>query len=243
MKESTLEEIREEYNRIKTEKETLLSYRNELKKLANDKNVKRFLELSKLVDQDYVGPSEETIIRNAYNGFPDAFGNQNRNSNYIMVFMGSYIENDSNEQKDDYVTYERDPETSYKSFIDLETEEWTNIDRDKCLEFENEHLTLYLPISEYTEKEYYHKYIELHKWFRTQLIHRSQSDVIKELQEKYEKKYKNLYPYFQKIDTIANLPIEDYIKTHPADGFIENHCLDQEELMRVKLYRKQKSGK
>ena len=31
----------------------------------------------------------------------------------IMVFMGSYIKNDSN----DYLTYERDPDTSYKIYI------------------------------------------------------------------------------------------------------------------------------
>lgn len=35
----------------------------------------------------------------------------------------------------------------------------------------------------------------------------------------------NIYTYFQRIDIIANLPIEDYVKTHPANGFIENYCL------------------
>ena len=157
-----------------------------------------------------------------------------------MIFMGSYIKNDSGEQNDDYITYERDPDTSYRSYMDLETTECYNIDKDKCLEFETEYLTLYLPISEYTEDEYYKKYIELQKWFRTQLIHNSQSEVIKVLQEKYEKKYKKIYPYFQRIDTIANLSIENYVKKHPSDGFIENYCLSQEQFMRVKLYRKQK---
>ena len=175
----------------------------------------------------------------AYQAVPEVFEEHTINSNYIMVFMGSYIKKSSEEQEDDYMTYERDPDTSYKSYMDLETTEWYNIDKDKCLEFEKEYLTVYLPISEYTEEEYYKKYIKLKKWFRTQLIHRSQSDVIKELQEKYEIKYKNLYPYFHRIDTITDLPIEEYVKRHPADGFVENYCLSNEEHMRVKLYRKQ----
>ena len=155
----------------------------------------------------------------------------------IMVFMGSYIKNNSS----DYLTYERDPDTSYKIYIDLETMNLYIIDKEKCLEFENKFITLYLPISEYTIDEYYQKYIELQNWFKIQLMYRSQSDVIKELQEKYEKKYKNIYPYFQRIDTLIDLSIEDYVKTHPTDGFIENYCLSQEESMRVRLYRKQKN--
>ena len=45
--------------------------------------------------------------------------------------------------------------------------------------------------------------------------------------------------YFYKIDTITDLPINEYVNRYPADGFIENYCLSSEELMRVKLYRKQ----
>ena len=186
MKESALKEVREEYNRIKKEKETFLSYKNELLELKKDEKVKRFIELSELVNKDYLGPSEETMIMRAYQGVPEAFGEQTINSNQIMIFMGSYIKSDSK----DFITYEEDKYASYKSYMDLETTEQYNIDKDKCLEFENEYLTLYLPVSEYTAKEYYKKYIELQKWFRTQLIHRSQKDVIRELQGKYERKYK-----------------------------------------------------
>ena len=208
-------------------------------KLSNNEKVKRFIELSGLVDKDYVGPSEETMIRMAYEGVPEAFGEQNINSNHIMIFMGSYIKNDSGEQNDDYMTYERDPDTSYRLYMDLETTECYNIDKDECLEFETEYLTLYLPISEYTAKEYYKKYIELQKWFRTQLIHRSQYDVIRGLQKKYERKSKKIYAYFQRIDKIANMSIEEYVKMYPAYGF--NYCLSKEEAMRVELYRKQKN--
>ncbi len=208
MKESGLKNVRNKYNRIKNEQETLKSYKNELEELAKDVKVKRFVE--------------HTI-----------------NSNFIMVFMGSYIKKSSENQNDSYITYERDPDVSYRLYMDLETTECYKIDKNKCLEFETEHLTLYLPISEYTEEEYYKKYSELQKWFRAQLIYRSQSDIIKELQEKYEIKHKKIYPYFYKIDTITDLPINEYVNRYPADGFIENYCLSSEELMRVKLYRKQ----
>ncbi len=243
MKQSALNEVRNEYNKIKNEKETLISYKNELIELTNHEKVKRFLELSQLVDEDYIGPSEETMIMMAYQGVPEAFEGKTINSNRIMVYMGSYIQKGFREQNEDYMTYERDPNTSYKSYMDLETTEWYNIDKDKCLEFETEYLTLYLPISEYTSEEYYKKYIELQKWFKIQLIHRSQPDVIKELQEKYEREYKNIYPFFFFFFTIADLPIEEYVKKHHEEGFIENFCLSKEEQMRVKLYRKQLNEK
>lgn len=239
MKESELNKVRNEYNKIIKEKETLISYKNELIELTNNEQVKRFLELEELVDEDYLGPSEETMIMKAYQEVPGAFGNQTINSNHIMVYMGNYIKKGLRKQNEDYMTYERNPDTSYKSYMDLETTEWYNIDKDKFLEFETEYLTLYLPISEYTEEEYYKKYTELQKWFKIQLIHRSQLDVIKELQEKYEREYKNKYPLFQRIDTIADLPIEEYVKKHHEEGFIENFCLSKDEHMRVKLYRKQ----
>lgn len=178
-----------------------------------------------------------------YQEISESFEEKNVNSNNIMVYMGSYIANHSEEENNDYITYESDPDTSYKLYMDLETMECYKIDKDTCLEFELKYLTLYLPVSEYTADEYYKKYFELQQWFNEQLIHRSQSDVIKEIQEKYERKYKKLYPSFHRIDMITGLPIEGYVQTHSADGFIENYCLSDEEYKRVRLYRKQRTEK
>lgn len=186
--------------------------------------------------------STGTMIMSTGQGISGAFEEQNISSNHIMVYMGSYIINQSKEDND-FITYERDPNTSYKSYMDLETTECFMVDKDKCLEFEIKYLVLYLHILEYSVVEYYKKYCELQKWYKEQLMHRSQPEVIKEMQETYERKYKALYPSFYKIDSIANLPIENYVKTHPADGFIENFCLSPEEYMRVKLYRKQRIEK
>lgn len=244
MKETIIQEVREKYYRAKKEKETLLSYKEELSTLLEDKNVQRFMELSKLVNCSYQGPSEETLITQSYQEVPEAFGKQNTDSNHVMVFMGSYLKNSSNPGRcSDEITYEQDPNTSYKIYMDLETEDCYTIKKDECLAFERKYLTLYLPICEYDTIEYRKKYRALQKWFMTQLIHRPQAEVVKEINEKIERKYKALYPYFYQIDTIANLPIERYIEEYPADGFIETFCLAPEEYKRVKLYRKQLAKK
>lgn len=235
MNEKAIQQARQRYNDIKTENDTLLSYKDELLKLSETKDVKRFLELSRLVAMDYSGLSEEIIARNAYENIPSV---KNIDSNQIMVYMGSYITNNLGENKAAAITYERDPNTSYKSYMDLETTETYNIDKEKCSDFELESLALYLPISEYSKEEYYKKYCELQDWFKAQLLHRSQPNVIEELQKKYSKE-KVLCSSFHKIDTITGLPIDEYIKAHPEDGFVENFSLSREEYMRVKLYRKQ----
>lgn len=235
---SVLKELREAYTKIKKEKETLLSYKKELEELSQDEKVQRFLELLRFVDEDYMGPSEEEMILRAYQSVTGAMDVKAIDSNQIMVYMGSYIKDSSKRDSYGELTYERDPDTSYKAYMDLETTEEYYIDRDKCLDFENEYLILYLPISEYTEKEYYQKYCKLQKWFRMELINRSQSDIILELQEKYEREHSTLYPSFHKMDTVFNLPIQEYVKTHHEEGFIENNCLSKEEYMCVKLYRK-----
>ena len=155
MNGSVLTKLREEYDKIKKGKETLLSYKKELEELSQDEKVKQFLELSEKVD---------------------------------MVYMGSYIKDSTKGDNDREITYERNPDTSYKVYMDLETTEEYQIDKDKCLDFEN---------------EYYKKYCELQKWFRMKLIHRLESDVISELQEKYERKYNRFYPSFHRSDTVA----------------------------------------
>ena len=53
MKESTLAKVREEYKKVVNETNQLLSYKQELKSLEQDENVKRYLELLELVDRDY----------------------------------------------------------------------------------------------------------------------------------------------------------------------------------------------
>lgn len=126
--------------------------------------------------------------------------------------------------------------------MDLATETYYKIDKDKCLDFETENIVLYLPISEYSNTEYLKRFYELKTKYENQLLI-SQSVIIKEeLQKEYVKKYKEIYPYFQEIETVLKIPIDEYLDSHDEDGFIENYCLPDEVKLRVKLYRKQKNN-
>lgn len=71
----------------------------------------------------------------------------------------------------------------------------------------------------------------------------SQSVKVKEdLQKEYARNHKEIYPYFQEIETVLKIPIDEYLDSHDEDGFIKNYCLPDEVKLRVKLYRKQKNN-
>ncbi len=153
----------------------------------------------------------------------------------VFIYMGSYITKNNSTQ----ITYERDPHTNYKSYKDLETKKNYNIKKEGCVAFETQNITLYPPISEYSEEEYEKKYKDLQNWFNAQLKDTPKSKIITIIQKKYSRKYPALYPSFQNIDTIMNVPIAEYLKTASKDGFIESFCISKEEEMRIKLYKKQ----
>ena len=233
MKEEILKKVRDNYKSEKEKSVKLLKYKAELEKLKEDENVKRYLELLKFDDEDI--PTERMLIDNAYYSSIETFGKNNKDSNFLMIFMGSYIIN-GNRTK---ITYERNPNITYRLYRDLETGKWFNILKNDVLEFEEANTTLYLPILEYSEKEYYQKYMELQNWFKEQLLHRPQKEVVFEIQKNYKRKYKDLYPYFQSIELINNTPIAEYTKKELENDFLENYCISDEEKMVVKLYRKQ----
>lgn len=126
--------------------------------------------------------------------------------------------------------------------MDLATETYYKIDKDKCLDFETENIVLYLPISEYSNTEYLKRFYELKTKYENQLLISQSVRIKEELQKEYEKKYKEIYPYFQEIETVLKIPIDEYLNSHDEDGFIENYCLLDEVKLRVKLYRKQKNN-
>ncbi len=243
MKEEAINRIREHYQQIKNVYEWQMSLKKELLELKEDSKVKRYLELLSSIDEETIKAvifkytAEEQLINIAYERLPRVFSENMTDSNKIMVYMGSYIIDIAT--KEPYITYERDPKTSYKSYKDLETTKIYNIDKDKCLKFEEKCLTLYLPISEYSQEEYYQRYINLQNWFKARLLYHSQSDVIEEMKKLYAREYSRLYPAFHSITKVADLPIDEYVTSHPAEGFIENMCLSKEEYMTVKLYIKQ----
>ena len=176
------------------------------------------------------------LNKHIYQGYLNYLKNKTNDSNNIMIFMGSYIIN--KKEQHDYLTYERNPKADYRLYLDLETENLICVAKKEIAQFEASFITLYLPIFEYSKEEYLKKYNELKKWYNYQILYRFPKDVIKELQKKYERKYKNIYPLTQQIDTINNLPIDQHLQQYSKDGFIEEYCLSPEEKMVIKLYRR-----
>lgn len=246
MKESTLAKVREEYKNMVKETNQLLSYKKELMSLEQDENVKRYLELLELVDRDYETPSSEKMIAAAYLNA----NIENSDSNHIMVYVGTY-HRDTDMYRDNDTIIQDDSKASYKAYLDLETQEAYNIAIEKVREFEQEHLTIYFSVEGFSQNDYIKKYFELQTWFRKQLMTRSQKEVIEELQENMDIKYQKLSSICQGNPTLqlqvgkparpVSFDVDQFVTTHPENGFLEEFCLSPENRAKVKQYRNKHS--
>lgn len=242
MKESDLVKVREEYKNMVKETNQLLSYKKELMSLEQDANVKRYLELLELVDRDYEIPSSEKMIAAAYLNA----NIENSDSNHIMVYVGTY-HRDTDMYRDNDTIIQDDSKASYKAYLDLETQEAYNIAIEEVAEFEQEHLTIYLPVEGFSQNDYMEKYFELQAWFRKQLMTRSQKEVIGKLQENMDIKYQKLSSACQNNQALqlevgkpakpVSFDVEHFVTTHPENGFLEEFCLSHENKAKVKQYR------
>ena len=246
MKESTLAKVREEYKNMVKETNQLLSYKKELMSLEQDENVKRYLELLELVDRDYEAPSSEKMIAAAYLNAKI----QDSDSNHIMVYVGTYHRDTDMYQDNDTITQD-DSKASYKAYLDLETQAAYNIAIEEVAEFEKEHLTIYLPVEGVSQNDYMRKYFELQTWFRKQLMTHSQKEVIGKLQENMNIKYQKLSLACQNNPTLqlqvgkpakpVSFDVDQFVTTHPENGFLEEFCLSPENRAKVKQYRNKHS--
>ena len=246
MKESDLVKVREEYKNMVKETNQLLSYKKELMSLEQDENVKRYLELLELVDRDYEAPSIEKMIAAAYLNA----NIENSDSNHIMVYVGTY-HRDTDMYRDNDTIIQDDSKASYKAYLDLETQEAYNIAIEEVAEFEQEHLTIYLPVEGFSQNDYMKKYFELQAWFRKQLMTRSQKEVIGKLQESMNIKYQKLSSVCQNNQALqlevgkpakpVSFDVDQFVTTHPEDGFLEEFCLSHENKAKVKKYRNKHS--
>lgn len=246
MKESTLVKVREEYKNMVKETNQLLSYKKELMSLEQDENVKRYLELLELVDRDYEAPSIEKMIATAYLNA----NIENSDSNHIMVYVGTYHRDTDMYQDNDTITQD-DSKASYKAYLDLETQAAYNIAIEEVAEFEKEYLTIYLPVEGVSQNDYMRKYFELKTWFRKQLMTHSQKEVIGKLQENMDIKYQKLSSACQNNPTLqlqvgkpakpVSFDVDQFVTTHPENGFLEEFCLSPENRAKVKQYRNKHS--
>ena len=118
---------------------------------------------------------------------------------------------------------------------------------EEVAEFEKEHLTIYLPVEGVSQNDYMAKYFELQTWFRKQLMTHSQKEVIGKLQENMNIKYQKLSSACQNNPTLqlqvgkpakpVSFDVDQFVTTHPENGFLEEFCLSHENKAKVKQYR------
>lgn len=113
--------------------------------------------------------------------------------NNIIVYSGTYVKDRRYGQRNDYLTYDDNPKGEYKLYFDLENGNSYNIELDKCVDFEKENITIYIPVVAYSTHEYMKNFLNLQKWFLEQQKTYTREEIKEQLIEKTKHKYQNLF--------------------------------------------------
>lgn len=113
--------------------------------------------------------------------------------NNIIVYSGTYVKDRRYGQRNDYLTYDDNPKGEYKLYLDLENGNPYNIELDKCIDFEKENITIYIPVVAYSTHEYMKNFLNLQKWFLEQQKTYTREEIKEQLIEKTKHKYQNLF--------------------------------------------------
>lgn len=76
----------------------------------------------------------------------------------VLVYMGTYVKDRKEGKYNDYVTYEENPEATYKSYINLKTGEIHNIEIAKVENFINNYEIIDIPVDAYNFDSYLANY-------------------------------------------------------------------------------------
>ena len=76
----------------------------------------------------------------------------------VLVYMGTYVKDRKEGKYNDYVTYEENPEATYKSYINLKTGEIHNIEIAKVENFINNYEIIDIPVNIYNFDSYLANY-------------------------------------------------------------------------------------
>lgn len=149
MKENERLDALEKIKELKKKKEEYLKLKKELTLLSKDPNVKRYLELEKIISGKknigYLNDKSNRILINL--AFSDYIRNRNRNINEcshdIWIYEGSYYEVDDYERSYPIrVSSERAKEFEYNIYVCLECAERVKLFSDEYKEFEKNHFVL-----------------------------------------------------------------------------------------------------
>ena len=149
MKENERLDALEKIKELKKKKEEYLKLKRELTLLSKDPNVKRYLELEKIISNKknigYLNDKSNRILINL--AFSDYIRNRNININEcshdIWIYEGSYYEVDDYERSYPIrVSSERAKGFEYNVYVCLECDERVNIPANEYREFEKNHFVL-----------------------------------------------------------------------------------------------------
>lgn len=149
MKENERLDALKKIKELKEKKEEYLKLKKELTLLSKDPNVKRYLELEKIISSKknigYLNDKSNRILINI--AFHDYIRNRNRNINEcshdIWIYEGSYYEVDDYERSYPIrVSSERAKEFEYNIYVCLECAERVKLFSDEYKEFEKNHFVL-----------------------------------------------------------------------------------------------------
>lgn len=101
----------------------------------------------------------------------------------VLVYMGTYVKDRKEGKYNDYVTYEENPEATYKSYINLKTGEIHNVEIDKVENFINNYEIIDIPINAYNFDSYLTNYNYVRDLYLNELSSNSNEDAIKKIIE------------------------------------------------------------
>lgn len=149
MKENERLDALEKIKELKKRKEEYLKLKKEFTLLSKDPNVKRYLELEKIISGKknigYLNDKSNRILINL--AFSDYIRNRNRNINEcshdIWIYEGSYYEVDDYERSYPIrISSEKVKEFEYNIYVCLECAERVKLFSDEYKEFEKNHFVL-----------------------------------------------------------------------------------------------------
>lgn len=98
----------------------------------------------------------------------------------VLVYMGTYVKDRKEGKYNDYVTYEENPEATYKSYINLKTGEIYNIEISKVEMFIDSYEIINIPVDIHN----FDAYLSNYNYVRNLYLNESNNNSLEKVVEK-----------------------------------------------------------
>lgn len=184
MEQEILNKIKNDYLKLKEEREKLSKLSVELDELMQKEDVIRYLRvLEELenIDSDLQSKTDKDLINKAYS----RNSSSNKKTNEIYLCLGTFIsstESDIEHGSNDIRVRYDDPRAEYRTYIDIENEfNCVNISIKDCSQFEKMHKIIYPKNFLFAMQEYY----KIREEFITNSVLYSQESAIAKIMTKH----------------------------------------------------------